>query len=69
MRREMEAEAIQKPEKTVKYPKGRKILAVDFDTYEKLEAVCHVEMRSKIDQLKVLIDRAYQNLVIQDEKN
>ena len=40
-----------------------------IDTYEKLEAVCHVEMRSKIDQLKVLIDRAYQNLVIQDEKN
>jgi len=41
--------------KSVKYPKGRKSLAVDKDTYDKLQAICDNEMRSKIDQLKVLM--------------
>jgi hypothetical protein len=49
--------------KEVKYPKGRKSLAVDFDTYNLLQEICAIERRSKIDQLKVLIENKHQSLV------
>jgi hypothetical protein len=55
--------------KSVKYPKGRKSLAVDKDTYDKLQAICDNEMRSKIDQLKVLIGTAYSDIVNTREQN
>ena len=50
-------------DKEVKYPKGRKSLAVDVDTYNLLQEICVVERRSKIDQLKVLIELKHQSLV------
>jgi len=49
--------------KEVKYPKGRKSLAVDVDTYNLLQEICAIERRSKIDQLKVLIENKHQSLV------
>ena len=42
---------------TVKYPKGRKSLAVDYDTYNLLQELCEIERRSKIDQLRFLIEK------------
>ena len=51
---------------TVKYPLGRKSLAVDLDTYNMLQEICDVERRSKIDQLKVLIETAHDQLVVAD---
>jgi len=50
-------------DKEVKYPKGRKSLAVDVDTYNLLQEICIVERRSKIDQLKVLIESKHQSIV------
>jgi hypothetical protein len=50
-------------EMNVKYPKGRKSLAVDVDTYNLLQDICNNERRSKIDQLKILIESAHKNLV------
>jgi hypothetical protein len=35
----------------------RKSLAVDIDTYNLLQSICERERRSKIDQLKVLIEK------------
>jgi len=49
---------------TVKYPLGRKSLAVDLDTYNMLQEICDSESRSKIDQLKVLIKMAHKQLVV-----
>ena len=49
---------------TVKYPLGRKSLAVDLDTYNMLQEICDVQRRSKIDQLKVLIETAHDQLVV-----
>ena len=49
-------------EKEVKYPKGRKSLAVDFDTYNLLQDICRIERRSKIDQLRVLIENKHNSL-------
>ena len=51
---------------TVKYPLGRKSLAVDLDTYNMLQEICDVQRRSKIDQLKVLIETAHDQLVVAD---
>jgi|TARA_R100001143_G_C3247708_1_gene82056 hypothetical protein len=51
---------------TVKYPLGRKSLAVDLDTYNMLQEICDSERRSKIDQLKVLIETAHDQLVVAD---
>lgn len=51
---------------TVKYPLGRKSLAVDLDTYNMLQEICDVQRRSKIDQLKVLIETAHEQLVVAD---
>ena len=48
--------------KSVKYPKGRKSLAVDVDTYDLLQDICVIERRSKIDQLRVLIESKHQSL-------
>jgi hypothetical protein len=56
-------EAVIDEDKEVKYPKGRKSLAVDVDTYNLLQEICVVERRSKIDQLKVLIETKHQSLV------
>ena len=47
--------------KSVKYPKGRKSLAVDVDTYDLLDDICVIERRSKIDQLRVLIESKHQS--------
>jgi hypothetical protein len=63
----MEATEIQT--NSVKYPKGRKSLAVDKDTYDKLQAICDSERRSKIDQLKVLIESAYSDIISTREQN
>ena len=51
---------------TVKYPLDRKSLAVDLDTYNMLQEICDSERRSKIDQLKVLIETAHDQLVVAD---
>ena len=40
----------------------RKSLAVDIPTYEKLQSICGWEHRSKIDQLKVLIQKEHKRL-------
>ena len=45
-----------------KYPKGRKSLAIDVDTYDMLQSICNSERRTKIDQLKLLIEREYQKI-------
>jgi hypothetical protein len=50
--------------KSVKYPKGRKSLAVDVDTYDLLHDICVIERRSKIDQLRVLIESKHQSLTV-----
>ena len=42
--------------------KARKSLAVDVRTYELLQEICNMERRSKIDQLKVLIENEYTRL-------
>jgi|TARA_R100000149_G_scaffold58505_1_gene27500 ferritin-like protein len=40
----------------------RKSLAVDPATYDLLQQICQMEHRSKIDQLKVLIQREHKRL-------
>jgi hypothetical protein len=40
----------------------RKSLAVDQDTFDLLEAICFSERRSKIDQLKILIEREHKEI-------
>jgi len=42
--------------------KTRKSLAVDVKTYELLQDICSMERRSKIDQLKVLIEKEHKRL-------
>ena len=42
--------------------KTRKSLAVDVKTYELLQDICSKERRSKIDQLKVLIEKEHERL-------
>jgi|TARA_R110000824_G_scaffold46631_3_gene133662 hypothetical protein len=44
-------------------PKIRKSLALDVHTYNLLQEICNFERRSKIDQLKVLIEREHRILV------
>ncbi len=40
----------------------RKSLAVDPATYDLLQSICEMEHRSKIDQLKVLIQKEHKRL-------
>ena len=42
--------------------KTRKSLAVDVKTYELLQDIWSMERRSKIDQLKVLIEKEHKRL-------
>ena len=44
-------------------PKLRKSLALDVHTYNMLQDICDKERRSKIDQLKVLIEREHNALI------
>jgi hypothetical protein len=44
-------------------PKIRKSLALDVHTYNMLQDICDQERRSKIDQLKVLIEREHDALI------
>jgi len=44
-------------------PKIRKSLALDVHTYNLLQDICNRERRSKIDQLKVLIEREHRMLI------
>ena len=44
-------------------PKIRKSLALDDHTYNMLQDICDKERRSKIDQLKVLIEREHNALI------
>ena len=44
-------------------PKIRKSLALDVHTYNMLQDICDKERRSKIDQLKVLIEREHNALI------
>jgi|TARA_R110000787_G_scaffold80572_1_gene175238 transcriptional regulator of NAD metabolism len=43
--------------------KIRKSLALDVHTYNLLQEICNRERRSKIDQLKVLIEREHRMLI------
>ena len=49
-------------EQDIKDNKTRKSLAVDVSTYDLLQEICNMERRSKIDQLKVLIENEYTRL-------
>tara|TARA_R100000388_G_C7184896_1_gene130549 strand:+ start:94 stop:270 length:177 start_codon:yes stop_codon:yes gene_type:complete len=42
--------------------KIRKSLAVDLKTYKMLQDICGKERRSKIEQLKVLIEKEHERL-------
>lgn len=42
--------------------KVRKSLAVDLKTYQMLQEICGMERRSKIEQLKVLIEQEHERL-------
>jgi hypothetical protein len=44
-------------------PKIRKSLALDVLTYNMLQDICDQQRRSKIDQLKVLIEREHRALM------
>ena len=48
--------------------KTRKSLALDLRTYNLLQEICDAERRSKIDQLKVLIEREHQALSISERR-
>ena len=48
-------------------PKIRKSLALDVHTYNMLQAICDKEHRSKIDQLKVLIEREHKALIDKEQ--
>jgi len=39
--------------------KIRKSLAVDLKTYQMLQEICNIQRRSKIEQLKVLIEQEH----------
>ena len=43
-------------------PKTRKSLALDVRTYNMLQDICNSERRTKIDRLKVLIEREHKSL-------
>ena len=43
-------------------PKTRKSLALDVRTYNMLQDICNSERRTKIDQLKVWIEREHKSL-------
>ena len=43
-------------------PKTRKSLALDVRTYNMLQDICNSERRTKIDQLKVLIEMEHKSL-------
>tara|TARA_R100001244_G_scaffold7661_1_gene9951 strand:+ start:36 stop:242 length:207 start_codon:yes stop_codon:yes gene_type:complete len=62
---------IHQPTKTIMAedinPKIRKSLALDVHTYNLLQEICNRERRSKIDQLKVLIEREHR-MLIQDSR-
>tara|TARA_Y100000114_G_scaffold62894_1_gene57618 strand:- start:88 stop:297 length:210 start_codon:yes stop_codon:yes gene_type:complete len=45
----------------------RKSLAVDPATYDLLQEICTMEHRSKIDQLKVLIQKEHKRLINEQE--
>jgi|TARA_R100001163_G_scaffold63987_1_gene57116 predicted HAD superfamily hydrolase len=45
--------------------KIRKSLAVDLKTYTMLQDICGLERRSKIDQLKILIEQEHERLNIE----
>jgi ferritin-like protein len=45
----------------------RKSLAVDPATYDLLQEICTMEHRSKIDQLKVLIQKEHKRLTNEQE--
>lgn len=42
--------------------KIRKSLAVDLKTYQMLQEICNIQRRSKIEQLKVLIEQEHLRL-------
>ena len=42
----------------------RKSLAVDQHTYDLLQEICHDQRRSKIDQLKILIEHEHDRLFL-----
>ena len=46
----------------------RKTLAVDPATYDLLQEICQMEHRSKIDQLKVLIQKEHKRLSVQEHE-
>ena len=46
----------------------RKTLAVDPATYDLLQQICQIEHRSKIDQLKVLIQKEHKRLSVQEHE-
>ena len=46
----------------------RKTLAVDPATYDLLQQICQMEHRSKIDQLKVLIQKEHKRLSVQEHE-
>jgi hypothetical protein len=50
------------------YPKGRKSLAVDLDTYNLLQEICSMERRSKVDQLRLMIEVKHNELTASDKK-
>lgn len=45
--------------------KVRKSLAVDLKTYELLQEICGSERRSKIEQLKVLIENEHKRISVE----
>ena len=46
----------------------RKTLAVDPATYDLLQQICQMEHKSKIDQLKVLIQKEHKRLSVQEHE-
>ena len=54
--------AMKNSDQAVESQKTRKSLAVDVHTYDMLQDICNRQRRSKIDQLKVLIEREHQLL-------
>ena len=49
-------------ENEIDLSKPRKSLAVDVLTYNLLQDICNFQRRTKIDQLKVLIEREHEAL-------
>jgi hypothetical protein len=63
----MKSSIIENNIKEIKYPKGRKSLAIDVETYNLLEELCVVEHRNKIDQLRFMIENRHHQLVREDK--